>query len=77
MALDIPAKVNGEARCGIDAAVDGMIYARPKVPPTRYGCAVISIDDSAAKTVAGYISRLPSPAQHVRSNIDGHACSRV
>jgi isoquinoline 1-oxidoreductase subunit beta len=54
-ALDVPAKVNGEARYGIDAAVDGMIYARPKVPPTRYGCAVISIDDSVAKTVPGYI----------------------
>ena len=30
-ALDIPAKVNGEARYGIDAAVDGMIYAGPKI----------------------------------------------
>jgi CO/xanthine dehydrogenase Mo-binding subunit len=54
-ALDIPAKVNGEARYGIDARVDGMIYARPKVPPTRYDCKVVSIDDSAAKTVPGYI----------------------
>ena len=44
-ALDIPAKVNGEARYGIDAAVDGMIYARPKIPPTRYDCSVVSIDD--------------------------------
>jgi CO/xanthine dehydrogenase Mo-binding subunit len=58
IALDIPAKVNGEARYGIDAAVDGMIYACPKVPPTRYGCAVVSIDDSAARTVAGYIKSL-------------------
>jgi isoquinoline 1-oxidoreductase subunit beta len=57
-ALDIPAKVNGEGRYGIDAAVDGMIYARPKVPPTRYGCAVVSIDDSAAKSVPGYIKSL-------------------
>jgi isoquinoline 1-oxidoreductase subunit beta len=58
MALDIPAKVNGEARYGIDAAVDGMIYARPKIPPTRYGCSVVSIDDSAAKSVPGYIKSL-------------------
>jgi CO/xanthine dehydrogenase Mo-binding subunit len=36
-----------------------MIYARPKVPPTRYGCTVISIDDSAAKTVPGYIKSVP------------------
>jgi isoquinoline 1-oxidoreductase beta subunit len=57
-ALDIPAKVNGEARYGIDAAVDGMIYARPKIPPTRYDSSVVSIDDSAAKSVAGYIKSL-------------------
>jgi isoquinoline 1-oxidoreductase beta subunit len=57
-ALDIPSKVNGEARYGIDAAVDGMIYACPKVPPTRYGCTVVSVDDSSAKTVAGYIKSL-------------------
>jgi isoquinoline 1-oxidoreductase subunit beta len=57
-ALDIPAKVNGEGRYGIDAAVDGMIYARPKIPPTRYNCSVVSIDDSAAKSVPGYIKSL-------------------
>jgi isoquinoline 1-oxidoreductase subunit beta len=57
-ALDIPPKVNGEARYGIDARVDGMIYARPKMPPTRYDCQVVSIDDSAAKIVPGYIKSL-------------------
>ena len=57
-ALDIPSKVNGEARYGIDATADGMIYARPKVPPTRYDCRVVSIDDSAAKSVPGYIKSL-------------------
>jgi isoquinoline 1-oxidoreductase subunit beta len=55
LALDVPSKVNGQGRYGMDAAVDGMIYARPKVPPTRYGSKVISIDDSAAKHVPGYI----------------------
>jgi isoquinoline 1-oxidoreductase subunit beta len=58
LALDIPAKVNGQGRYGIDATVDGMIYARPKVPPTRYGCTVVSIEDSAAKAVPGYIKSL-------------------
>jgi isoquinoline 1-oxidoreductase subunit beta len=57
-ALDIPPKVVGEARYGIDAAIEGMIYARPKVPPTRYDCTVVSIDDSAAKAVPGYIKSL-------------------
>jgi CO/xanthine dehydrogenase Mo-binding subunit len=55
IALDIPSKVNGKGRYGIDAEVEGMIYARPIVPPTRYGSKVLSIDDSSAKTLPGYI----------------------
>jgi isoquinoline 1-oxidoreductase subunit beta len=57
-ALDIPAKTNGTTRYGIDAAVDGMIYARPKIPPTRYGSSVRWIDDSAARKVKGYIKSI-------------------
>ena len=54
-ARDIPAKTNGTARYGLDAVVDGMVYARPKLPPTRNGSSVVSIDDSTAKAVPGYI----------------------
>jgi isoquinoline 1-oxidoreductase subunit beta len=57
-AIDIPAKTNGTTRYGIDAAVEGMVYARPKIPPTRNGAKVRSIDDSAATTVKGYVSSL-------------------
>ena len=57
-ALDIPAKINGTARYGIDAAVAGMVYARPKIPPTRNGSVVRSVDDSAAKQVKGYLASL-------------------
>jgi len=57
-ALDIPAKINGAAIYGIDAKVAGMVYARPKIPPTRNGAKVRSVDDSAAKMVRGYISNL-------------------
>ena len=57
-ALDIPAKTNGTARYGIDASVEGMVYARPKIPPTRNGSRVRSIDDAAAKAVKGYIASL-------------------
>ena len=57
-AIDIPSKTNGAARYGIDAAVEGMIYARPKIPPTRNGARVRSIDNSAAKKVKGYIKSL-------------------
>jgi isoquinoline 1-oxidoreductase beta subunit len=54
-AIDIPAKTNGTARYGIDAEVDGMVYARPKIPPTRNGSKVVSVDDSAARGVKGYL----------------------
>jgi isoquinoline 1-oxidoreductase subunit beta len=57
-ALDIPAKINGTARYGIDAVVEGMIYARPKIPPTRYGSVIRAVDDSAAKRVKGYLTSL-------------------
>jgi isoquinoline 1-oxidoreductase subunit beta len=57
-ALDVPSKVNGTGRYGLDAAVEGMIYARPKIPPTRYDSRVVSIDDSAAKRVPGYLKSI-------------------
>lgn len=55
LALDVPSKVNGKGRYGLDAVAEGMIYARPKIPPTRYDSRVISIDDSAAKGLPGYL----------------------
>jgi isoquinoline 1-oxidoreductase beta subunit len=58
LAEDIPSKVDGKGRYGLDAVVEGMVYARPKVPPTRYDSKVISIDDSAAKRVPGYLKSL-------------------
>src|SRR3977135_3917720 len=58
MAVDITIKTTGEARYGLDAAVEGMIYARPKIPPTRNDSQVVVIDDAAAKSVPGYIQSL-------------------
>jgi len=54
-ALDVPPKTKGQAVYGIDAEIDGMVYARPKLPPTRYGSKVVSIDDTAARKVKGYL----------------------
>ena len=57
-ALDIPAKINGSGLYGIDAKVPGMVYGRPKIPPTRNGSKVNSVDDSAARNVKGYIQSI-------------------
>ncbi len=57
-ALDIPAKTNGGGIYGIDVKIDGMVYARPKLPPTRNGSKVASIDDSAARGVPGYLQSI-------------------
>jgi len=54
-AWDIPAKTNGQAKYGLDAEVPGMVYARPRLPPTRYGSVVKTIDETEAKKVPGYI----------------------
>ncbi|MBW4964588.1 xanthine dehydrogenase family protein molybdopterin-binding subunit, partial [Sulfitobacter sp. CW3] len=48
------AKTNGTAVYGIDVEIEGMVYARPVIPPTRYGSKVTSVDDSGAKAIKGY-----------------------
>jgi CO/xanthine dehydrogenase Mo-binding subunit len=53
--LDIPGKADGSATFGIDVELDGMVYARPLLPPTRYGSTVNGVDDSAAKGIEGYL----------------------
>ena len=53
-ALDVPAKSSGEAVYGIDVELPGMVFGIPLIPPTRYGCSINSIDDSAAKDIPGY-----------------------
>ena len=58
-ALDIPAKSSGEAVFGLDVEVDGMVFAHPLIPPTRYGSTIRSIDDTAARDIRGYIRTLP------------------
>ena len=49
---DIPAKVRGEAKYGIDTFVPGMLYGVVARPPA-YGAKLISYDEQAAKQVDG------------------------
>jgi CO/xanthine dehydrogenase Mo-binding subunit len=63
-AMDIAAKTNGTAVFGMDVELEGMVYARPLIPPTRYGSVVKSVDDSGAKAVKGYLGfqRIEDPS---------------
>lgn len=66
-AQDIPTKTNGKGVYGIDAKVPGMVYARPVLPPTRYGCKVVGLDEAEAKKVPGYLRTiaLDDPSDNV------------
>ena len=50
--LDVPTRVNGSAKYGIDAKVDGMLYAVVLHSPVIHG-KIKSIDDTAALKVGG------------------------
>jgi isoquinoline 1-oxidoreductase len=54
-ALDIPAKTNGQAKYGIDVFLPNMAYGTLVIPRTRYASKVLSIDDSEAKKIPGFI----------------------
>jgi isoquinoline 1-oxidoreductase beta subunit len=57
-ALDLPEKVNGQAKYGIDTFLPGMVYASLAIPRTRYKSKALSVDDSEAKKIPGYIQAI-------------------
>ena len=56
--LDIPPKINGTAKYGIDVMLPGMVYGKVVTPPVRFGATVKSVDDAAAKKVPGFIKAI-------------------
>src|SRR4051812_7337934 len=50
--LDIPSKVNGAAKYGIDYVMPGMLYAAIDLAPV-YGGTLVSVDSSAAEAMPG------------------------
>ncbi|PYM23598.1 MAG: xanthine dehydrogenase family protein molybdopterin-binding subunit [Candidatus Rokuibacteriota bacterium] len=59
--LDIPDKVTGKAKFGIDTFLPNMVYAKVAYPPTREGATRTAVDDSAAKRVKGYVATVALP----------------
>jgi len=55
-ALDIPSKVTGQAKYGIDVFLPNMVYGALVIPRTRYGSKVKSIDDSEARKIPGFVT---------------------
>lgn len=58
--VDVPDKVDGSARYGIDVRLPDMLYAAIKQSPT-FGGTVRAVNDSAAKQVSGYHSTVVLP----------------
>ncbi len=54
-AHDIPGKTNGSARYGIDVFIPGMAYGALVTPRARYGSKALSVDDTQAQTIPGYL----------------------
>ena len=69
--LDVADKSQGSAVYGLDAELPGMAYAMPLLPPTRHGSKVKAIDESAAKTIPGYIGAIEinDPSQTVQGHV--------
>ena len=53
--LDVPEKINGTAKYGIDAFIPNMVYGKIIPWPTRYGSKPINVDDKEAKKIPGYV----------------------
>src|ERR1700674_1102607 len=60
MRVELPTKVDGSAKYSIDVQLPGMLYAAVLRSPVE-GSAVVSIDDDAARAVAGVVRVVRMP----------------
>ena len=58
--VDLPGKIDGSARYGIDVTIPNMLYAAVKTSPTLTGT-LKSFDDSAARQAPGYRATVTLP----------------
>jgi isoquinoline 1-oxidoreductase subunit beta len=58
--VELPTKVNGTAKFGIDTQLPNMLYAAVLHPPVQ-GETASSIDDLVAKTIPGIVKIMPLP----------------
>ena len=53
--LDIPPKTNGSAKYGMDVFLPNMVHGSLVVPRSRYASKVLSVDDTEARKIPGFI----------------------
>src|SRR5258706_6720399 len=62
--LDVPSKVDGSARFGLDLEAPDMLYAAVRHGPA-YGSTVAAIDDAKAKSIPGVMLIMAVPQSFV------------